>query len=162
LESPPGQPRVLDRIQGDCLEIRADIVMNGAAEVSVELRRAPDGRAGTSVKVNRASGSLLIGNTRAVIPRGAERYSLRLFLDKSVLEVFVNEGEAAVYTTFEAGPNDLGVALTAAEAPGRGGRAAGPAPGPGRGATPLGNARIESLTAWPMKPAAFSLEHFRT
>jgi beta-fructofuranosidase len=161
VEVPPGPPVVLDRIQGDCLEIRAEVAMNGAAEVGFEVRRSPDGRAGATIKINRMSGSLLVGTTRAAIPRGAEKYSLRLFLDKSVLEVFVNDGDAAVYTTLDAGPKDLGVAATAAEAQGRGARAGGPGPGPGRGATPLGNARIESLTAWTMKPATFSLERFR-
>jgi beta-fructofuranosidase len=161
LDLSPDQPLVLERIQGDCLEIRAEIVMNGAAEVGFDLRRATDGRAGASVRINRMSGSLFVGSVRAAIPRGAERYSVRLFLDKGVLEVFVNDGDAAVYTTLDAGPKDLGVAVTAAEPLGRGGRAGGTPPGGGRGAAPLGHARIESLTAWPMKPAVFSLEHFR-
>jgi hypothetical protein len=108
------------------------------------------------------TGSLLVGNVRAAIPRGAEKYSLRLFLDKCVLEAFVNDGDAAVYTSLDAAPTDLGIAVTAAEPLGRGGRAGGPPPGTGRASAPLGRARIESLTAWPMKPAVFSLEHFRT
>jgi Glycosyl hydrolases family 32 C terminal len=102
-----------------------------------------------------------VGNARAAIPRGAEKYSLQLYLDKCVLEAFVNDGDAAIYTTLDAGPRDLGIAVTAAESSGRGGRTGGPPPGTGRGSAAGGKARIESLTAWPMKPAVFSLEHFR-
>jgi beta-fructofuranosidase len=161
LEVQQGQPRLLDRIQGDALEIAAEVAMNGAAEVGFELRRSREGQAAATVRLNRTTGSLLVGNVRAVIPRGAEKYNVRLFLDKSVLEVFVNDGDAAVYTTLEAGANDVGIAITATESPGRGGRAGGPA-GPGGGAAVAStNARIESLTAWPIKPAVFSLEHFR-
>jgi beta-fructofuranosidase len=167
---PAGQPLVLSRIQGDCLEIKAEVVMNGASEVGFDLRRSADGRPGATVRINRATGSLIVGNIRTPAPRGAERYSLRLFLDKAVLEVFLNDGDVAVYTTLEAGPSDLGLAVVAQQAPARGGgppaagRGAG-APGgappnAGRSGVPLGNARIESLSAWPMKPAEFSLEHF--
>ena len=47
-------------------------------------------------------GRLSSGAVRAAISRGLDRYRLRIFLDKRVVEVYVNDGEAAVYTTVDA------------------------------------------------------------
>ena len=88
--------------------------------------------------------------------RALERYTLRIFLDRRAVEVYVNDGEASVFGTVDAGRDDTGVAITAQATQGRG---VGPAPG-GRGQAAPVNARVESLQAWPMKAARFSLEHF--
>jgi len=63
---------------------------------------------------------------------------LRVFLDKRVMEIYANDGEAAIFTTVDAAPSDVGV-----EAFARGGAG-----------------RMESLKAWPLKPAQFTLERF--
>jgi len=74
----------------------------------------------------------------------------------------VNNGEAAVFATVDASPQDLGVASMSQEAPARG---RGPAPGAavpgGRGASDAVPARLDSFKAWPMKAAAFDLDRFR-
>jgi hypothetical protein len=69
---------------------------------------------------------------------------MRLFLDKRCLEVYVNGGAVALYNFVDAQPEDQGIAVF--------GRA---------GNRPTAGVRLESLKAWPMKPAAFSLDHFR-
>ena len=153
-----GKPLMLDRLRGDCLDLRAEVIMNSANEFGIELRRSANGTAGLSVRINRASGSLMVGNVHALLPRGAERYTVRVFLDKAVAEVFINDGDAAVYTIVDAPPADLGMAFISPENGGRGGRGG---PAPGRGGATAGNARIEALTVWPMKSATFSLEHFK-
>jgi sucrose-6-phosphate hydrolase SacC (GH32 family) len=62
-----------------------------------------------------------------------------VFLDKRVVEVYANDGEAAIFTTVDAGLNDLGIEVFANG----------------------GAAKLESLTAWPLRPARFSLERFK-
>jgi beta-fructofuranosidase len=155
IELTPGEPVSLKRIQGDALELKADVVIGSAAEVAFDLRRSADGKAGISVRISR-TGLISVGAVQLQVSRALERYSLRIFLDRSVVEVYVNDGEAAVFGTVDAGPADLGVAVTAQAAAGRGN--AGGAGGRGQ-AAPVAP-RIESLTAWPMKSAQFSLEHF--
>ena len=100
-------------------------------------------------------GTVVVGTARAAISRGLDRYGLRIFLDKRVVEVYVNDGEAAVYTTVDAPTRDTAVAAVAQQSTGRG-RAGGGPPGNAPTAAP----RIEALTVWPLKPARFSLDSF--
>jgi len=55
-----------------------------------------------------------------------------------VVEAFANEGTAAIFAPLHAGPADLGVAVFASG----------------------GKARLDSLRAWPLKPARMTLDHF--
>jgi beta-fructofuranosidase len=169
-----GTPTVLDAVRGDSLEIDAEFVMGGAGEVGFDLRRSADGKPGVTVRVAR-NGSLMVGNVRAAISRALDRYRLRIFLDKRVVEVYVNDGEAAIYSTVEAGLQDLGVAVVANAPAGRGGGFAPPAAagrggqapgaplplGGGRGTAPSGPPRLQSLRAWTMRPATFDLARFK-
>lgn len=152
---PAGASVVMDQVRGDALEIDAEFVMGGAGEVGFDLRRSMDGRAGLEVRIGR-NGSLRVGSARTAISRGLERYRLRVFLDKRVAEVYVNDGEAATYSTVDAGPQDLGVAVVANAAAAAGGV------GGGRGVgAPAGPARVVSLRMWPLKPATFDLTRFK-
>ena len=144
-------------LRGDSLELQGDIVMGSSVEAGFDLRCAADGKPGLSVRVSR-NGLLTVGSFHTPIRRMQERYNVRIFLDKRVVEVYVNNGEAALFATIDAGPQDLGVAFVSTQAPARGG---GAAPGGGRGAAaPATPARLESLKAWPMKPATFNLDRF--
>jgi sucrose-6-phosphate hydrolase SacC (GH32 family) len=78
-----------------------------------------------------------VGSARTYIG-SLDRYRLRLFLDKGCLEVYVNEGLAALYSPVAADPKDQGIALV--------GRA---------GVKPT------SLGAWPLRPAKFNLDRFK-
>jgi beta-fructofuranosidase len=142
----------VEQVRGDALELQAELVMGGAAEVGFDVRRSADGKAGVAIRVSR-NGSLTVGAIRTPIARGLDRYHMRVFLDRRVIEVYVGDGEAALYSTVDAGPQDLGVAIVASAAAGRGF-------GGGRGGAPAGPARVQSFRAWPMKPAEFSLTRF--
>jgi sucrose-6-phosphate hydrolase SacC (GH32 family) len=150
---PPAGPVALDGVRGDALELEADLVMGNAAEMGFDLRCSTAGKAGISVRINRNGGLLSVGASRISIRRGLERYRLRIFLDKRVVEVYVNDGEAALFTTVDAGPQDLAVFAVSQAAPARG-RGPGPAP-----VAPAA-ARIESLRSWPLKAATFTLDKF--
>ena len=156
----PGKPVPLPRIRGDALEIRADVVVGGAAEVAFELRRSNEGRAGVSVRISR-TGLLTVGSTQIQVSRSLERYTLRIFLDKRVVEVYVNDGEAAVFETVDAAAQNIEVAVTAQPAGGRGFGGPPAAGGRGGAGAVVTDARVDSLIAWHMGPAQFSLDRFR-
>src|SRR5207244_1578164 len=89
-----------------------------------QLRRSSSGRAAAVVSIQR--GTLTVGNARAYVGN-AERYKVRLFIDKRCLEVYVNDGAVAVYTAVDARPEDRGIAVFA-RAGGGGVGTCGPTP----------------------------------
>jgi beta-fructofuranosidase len=153
-EVPAGTPVPVDQVSGDCLELRADVLPGRASEVGFDLRCGTDGKPGISVRIVRP-GTLVVGSVRAALSRGLDRYKLRIFLDKRVAEVYVNDGEAAVFSTIDASTQDTAIAAVAQQSAGRG-RAGGGTPMNAPAAAP----RIEGLTVWPMRPARSSLDHF--
>jgi beta-fructofuranosidase len=157
------KPFVLEGAPDDATEIEAEFSGNGA--FGFELRRSAEGKPGVVVSLQR--GNLAVGDVRAYVGN-ATRNKIRIFLDKRCIEVFVNDGVAAVYNPVEAAREDQGIAVFA-QVGGTGGRGGMPAGGgPPPGAPPAAGAnrptpspiRLESLRVWPMKPATFSLDHF--
>jgi beta-fructofuranosidase len=134
------EPRLVDGGSGDTLEVEAEFA-GGATAFGFEVRRSADGKPSAVVSVE--GGNLVVGSARTYIGRPA-RVKLHLFLDKGCLEVYVNDGQAALYSPLAADPKNQGFAVF--------GRA-------GRG--PDGGARLESCRAWPLKPARFDMERFR-
>jgi beta-fructofuranosidase len=127
----------LEGISGDSLEIEA--AFSGAKADAIGLRvRTGDGRPGVEVAFHPRDGYLNAGTTRKFLAR-QNSVSLRLFLDRRVLEVYANDGASAVLATVDAAPGAFGVEVFA------------------RG----GEARLDSLRAWPLSPARFSLDRFR-
>jgi beta-fructofuranosidase len=151
----PGSPLRLEGISGDSLELVADLLPGNASEIGFDFRCGAEARPGISVRIARP-GVLVVGNTRTPVSRGLSRYRLRVFLDKRVVEVYVNDGEAAVYGTVEASPSSTAVAAVSAQAAAN----ARPAGGPG-GSAAGGTPRVEGLTAWPLSPARFDLDRVR-
>jgi sucrose-6-phosphate hydrolase SacC (GH32 family) len=81
---------------------------------------------------------LSVGTARTSVSLG-KTIRLRGFLDKRALEVYANDGEAAIFTTTGAGPEGIGVEAFATG----------------------GSARLVSLQSWPLKPAGFRMDRFR-
>lgn len=142
-------------VSTDCAEIEA--VFSGSGTYGLELRRSADRKAGVvvSVQSNFQGTFLNVGNVRTFIPP-ADQYKLRIFLDKRCIEVFANDGIAAVYNYIDAPITDTGIAVfgqpaTLPRYPG------GKLP---PGFTAPQPPRLQSLKIWPMNPATFSLEHF--
>jgi sucrose-6-phosphate hydrolase SacC (GH32 family) len=139
---------VLEGISGDVLEIEAEFAAGNRSAFGLELRRSGSGRPAFLIAVQR--GILSVGNYRIYIGYH-DRYKLSVFLDKRCVEVFLNDGFAAVYSAVEADRADQGIAVfSRASAPSLGASGRGPA-------APV---RLESLTVWPLKPAVFSLGRF--
>lgn len=132
------QPLVLtDRIKGDCLEIQAEFSGATAATFGVRVRSAGPGN-GIVAGYTPSSGNVTAGSVRTVMGRD-KKIDLRVFLDKHVMEVFVNGGSVAIFTTVKANRQDLGVEVFAQD----------------------GEVTLDSLKAWPLRPARFSLERYR-
>ena len=124
-------------ISGDCLEIEAQLSASAAASVSLRVRCAADGAGGTEISFNSKDGVLTAGKVKKLLGTG-QPVRLRIFLDKRVMEIYANDGDAAIFTTVDAAVNDTTIVAFA------------------RG----GAGRLESLKAWPLKPARFSLDRF--
>jgi beta-fructofuranosidase len=132
-----GQPLPLG-ISGDSLEIQAEFSADSATSVGLRVRCPSNGAGGTEIVFHPQRGTLAVGSVQKLIGNNRQ-LRLRLFLDKRVMEAYINDGEAAVFTTIDAAPGDLG---TQAFAKG-------------------GTARLESFQAWPLSAARFSLDRFK-
>ena len=115
---------------GDCMELEATFTLDRAAAVGFRVR-------GTEIAYTRGSGLFSVGTAKAPIGH-QKQVRMRIFLDKGVIEAFANEGTAAIFAPLHAPPADLTVEVFA------------------RG----GAAHLDSLRAWPMKPARMDLERF--
>jgi len=134
-----GKPLALGKeFQRDTLEIEAVFAAENASSVGLRLRCSKDGKPGAEIRHEVRGGFFSVGSTRMYFGR-EKHLRLKVFLDKRVVEVYANNGEAAIFTTVDAGLNDLGIEVFANG----------------------GAAKLESLTAWPLRPARFSLEHFK-
>ncbi len=124
---------------GRCLEIEAEFEATSARNVGFRVRCSGDGSRGTEVSYSPGSGMITVGQRKMFSGRD-KTVSLRVFLDKRVMEVYANGGAAAMFTAVDAGPEDTAVEIFA------------------RG----GTAEVRQIRAWAMKPAKFSLERYRT
>ena len=125
---------------GDCLEIEAAFTVSLEHSDAVGLRvRVPAGGGKPAAEIAYTPGNGLFSVAAASAPIGRRtQVRMRVFLDKGVVEAFANNGMAAIFSPLHAGPADLAVEVFA------------------RG----GQARLDSLRAWPLKPARFSLDRF--
>jgi len=144
-------PVVLEGVRGDAVEIQAEFVAGRVGGFGFEVRRSAAGKPAAVVTLQR--GVLSVGNAQSYIGN-AERYKVRMFVDKRCLEVYVNDGMVALYSALNAVPEDREIAVF--------GRAANPPfnPGPNAANQPAPDVKLESLQAWEMKPATFNLDRF--
>jgi beta-fructofuranosidase len=123
---------------GDCLEIEAVFTVEQASAVGIRVRvPAGGGKAAAEIGYTPGNGMFSVGGAGAPIGR-QKQVRMRVFLDKCVVEAFANDGTAAIFAPLHAVPADLDVEVFS-----RGGKA-----------------HLDSLRAWPLKPARMSLERF--
>ena len=135
----------VDGIAGDSLEIVVEMESMGASVYGVKVRASPDGREETSVFYDATENRLGIDTRRSgpedtpraveagpLHLRPGERLKLRIFVDRSVVEVFANNGrQALARRVYPARKDSVGVRLFAAG----------------------GSARAVSLQAWRIAPS---------
>ncbi len=95
---------LLEEIQGDCLEIQAEFILDEATEVGIGVRCSSDCVERTLICYDRLQGMLYIDCRRSSLSEDVERdirsgplhlvagevLQLHIFLDRSVIEVFAN------------------------------------------------------------------------
>jgi len=139
-----GKDVPLEKVAGNALELLVEIDPAGATQCGVKVCRAPDGAEETLVYYDAAAKKLAIDVTRASLGEGpknveagpfelgaGETLTLRVFVDRSVVEAFANDRQAAMRRIYPTRADSTGVALFA------------------RG----GAAKVRRVTAWEMAPS---------
>ncbi len=120
----------LETVRGDTMEIVAEFAVADAKAFGLRVRQSEDGK--HAITMRYANGSLNVAGTEvplALAPH-SKTLTLHVYLDKSVLEVFINDGVTSVTRVEYPGENDLGVSVFAED----------------------GSATLKSLDAWRVKP----------
>jgi len=120
---------VSGKIRGDRLEIAVEFEPGDAKVFGIKVRQSNNGRDAIVISYDGLEVNVANVKIPFVLAEDEKMLKLRIFLDKSVMEVFVNDGREAVSKVIYPGKKDLGVALFAV-----GGRAV-----------------VKSLDAWKMK-----------
>jgi len=139
-----GTVAILPRAIGDTWRITASIETRAATELDLLLPVTPSGDQSVRVRYNCQSRTLSVpGLKDLVAPRTAhdDVIDLDIYLDKSLLDVFVNGGEICGTGAYQAEPATmLGIQVTAVG----------------------GHAKIREITVYKLSPAEFDMSHFAT
>ena len=119
LELTSSSPGLLPGVQGDCLEIVAEILPGDAQEVGFSLRCAPDGSEQAPVVYRQRDGQLSIDRPHSNLGAvsgplklaAGEAVKMHILLDRSVVEVFANGRLALTGRIYPARNDSLGVGL---------------------------------------------------
>jgi beta-fructofuranosidase len=119
--------QVLKAGAGDTLEIEVSFVPGTARSYGLRVRRSPDGKRAVTIAYD--GKNLDVAGTKVPMPPPAKGKALmlRVFLDRSVLEVYTPTGQC-VTRVIDAGRGDRGIEVFAAS----------------------GKARVRKLTVWGM------------
>ena len=105
-----GSRQLLEGISGDTVELRLAIKPTNARRFGIEVF-CGEADEGFPISLVPGENVLTMGDIRPPISLGKEeRIDLRIFLDKSMVEVFVSDRQAAVYMQPHE-PEDVGIAL---------------------------------------------------
>jgi beta-fructofuranosidase len=143
----PGRKRALaglEGLAGDRLEITAEFDAGGARSFGLAVRRSPGGEEETIVACDPAEGRLIVDRARSSLdpeaargvaggafrPADLRRVRLRVFLDRSIVEVYADGRETLTARVYPVRPDSLGVDAFAVG----------------------GRATLLSLDAWEMEP----------
>ena len=138
-----GETKVLEGIEGDSCELAITLKPGTAAQAGVKVRRSPDGEEETLLYYDAGAKELVFDATRSgvsgrkVVERApfalgdGEDLHLRVFIDKSVVEIYANDRQAIGRRVYPGRSDSLGIALYATG----------------------GNATLETVKAWDMMPS---------
>ena len=144
LEVKDGDELVLKGISGNSLELSLEIDMGNASQVGVKVCRSPDGEEQTPVYFDANDKKLKVDTQKSGHTEGTksieagplvlgekERLKLRIFVDKSVVEVFANGRQAVMRRIYPSRADSIGISLFANGGP----------------------ATVKMLRAWDMMPS---------
>ncbi len=124
LDVKPGNDLVVAGVTGNCLELDIQINTGDASACGVKVCQSPDGREETVIVFD-VHNSLLTVNTQKSGPLGTpkntasapfsleahELLRLRVFVDKSVVEVFANNRQVVTRRIYPSLPESVGISL---------------------------------------------------
>ena len=130
--------------RGDCVELLLHAALSPRATISLELCRSPEGEERTVLRFSRANGRLELDRSSSSLdPRAArgvhggqlelgrdELLELRVFVDRSIVEVFANGRFALTERIYPTRDDSTGLALSVAD----------------------GKATIDRLEVWALSP----------
>ncbi len=127
-----GKEVVLEKIAGNTIELVAEIEPGTAKQCGVKVCRSPGGEEETRVFYDAADKKLKIDVTKASLGEGpknveagpfelkpGETLTLRVFVDKSVVEAFAGDRQAAMRRIYPTRPDSVGVSLFCEGGPAR-------------------------------------------
>ena len=123
-EVPSGKDMIIDDVRSNSLELAIDMESTDASEYGVKVCVSPDGQEETVISYDASEGELKV-DTRKSGPEGTpknveagpfslkanERLKLRIFVDKSVVEVFANGRQAVMRRIYPAQSDSLGISI---------------------------------------------------
>lgn len=138
-----GEPLVLPHVAGDCLELTATLTPGTAKSTGLVVRRSPDGSEETRIVYEPDAGTLFVDKARSSSNVGTDRtrhdafirlddgepLRLRVFLDRSTVEVAANERTILSERIYPTRNDSLGIGAFATG----------------------GQAKLELLDAWKME-----------
>jgi beta-fructofuranosidase len=117
-------------LKGDTLELRAEFELEDAKAFGLNVRRSTDGK--KAVRISYDGTQLDVAGSKAALKlaEGQKKLTFHVFLDRSVVEVYADDGRAVVTKVIQAGKDDLGVDVFATD----------------------GGTMLDRLDVWEMKP----------
>ena len=135
---------VLEKISGNTIELEFQIEVQDAKQIGVKVCRSPDREEETLISYDVAEQKLKVDTTKSGLAEGrkvveaapfvlksGELLTLRVFLDRSVVEVFANDRQAITRRIYPARSDSLGVSLFASG----------------------GAAKVKQVKAWQLAPS---------
>lgn len=90
--------KIIDAVEGDALEIEIEFEHQLPQTCGVELLGCNEDNHGVKIVAGDKRDNILIGDMEVPFKlNGNENLNLRIFIDKNLIEVFINERQAAVY-----------------------------------------------------------------
>ncbi len=120
---------VIDGALGDTLEVLAEFTPGDAVAYGLKVRRSDDGSQGIPIRIEKNSVSVG-GKKYAFEHESGKSLTLNVFIDKSLVEVFIDGGRVCVTRVIYSRPSDLGVEVFAEG----------------------GSTRVDSIDVWTLKP----------
>jgi sucrose-6-phosphate hydrolase SacC (GH32 family) len=117
-------------------EIACTFALRKASAVEIRILRAHDGRSAVSVGFDGHFIDVYGTKIPYEIDDPEQQLSLRIFVDRSVIEVYVDDGRRALTRVVYVDPENSGISIVSHG----------------------GEATLESLTAWQLRPITFGRE----
>jgi beta-fructofuranosidase len=105
--------RLLEGLSGEALELLVEIEPKDARQVGVLVRRSPDGKDSTPVYLDLEKHQLAINQEAGTFALAGAAVTLRVFVDRSIVEAFADDRQAVVRRVYPSRPDCLGVSLFA-------------------------------------------------